>query len=90
MGKAAEFLNRNFTFDNINEELLCEKLWDDPYPDPDLFFTARVGEKTAGFLYCVMRSMSDVQTGYVKLMAVDENYQRSGIGTQLYKRNIHI
>jgi len=85
MGYIAEFFNRNFRFDSIDEELLREKLRDDPHPDSDLFLTARNGEKTAGIIYCVMRSLDDGQTGYVKLMAVDEKYQRTGIGTQLYK-----
>jgi GNAT superfamily N-acetyltransferase len=85
LGTTAEFLNRNFTFDNIDKVLLREKLLDDPHPDPNLFLTAHNGAETTGIIYCVLRSLDDGLTGYVKLMAVDKKYHRKGIGTQLYK-----
>jgi mycothiol synthase len=83
-GSLAEFLSNNWDFDTINENLLREKLLQDPEADPDLCFTATKDDKPVGFLYCVRRSIRGQEFGYVKLMAVDKKFRRQKLGSELY------
>ncbi|MFW5707034.1 MAG: GNAT family N-acetyltransferase [Bacteroidota bacterium] len=84
MEAMAQFLDQNMEYDTITAPLLREKLLQDPQADPQLCFTATVGGKTAGFLFCVRRSIRGQEFGYVKLMAVDKNFRRKGIGSRMY------
>lgn len=86
----ASFLDRNWDYDHMNSKLLNEKLFDDPFADPELCFTAFAGDEPVGFLYCVRRTVRGQEFGYVKLMAVDKAWRRKKIGSQLYEKAEHI
>ncbi len=86
MEATARFLDRNWDYDSINTDLLQEKLYEDPYADPQLCFTAVEKGDICGFLYGVRRDIRGVAYGYVKLMAVDASKRRQKIGTQLYQK----
>ncbi|MFO7874644.1 MAG: GNAT family N-acetyltransferase [Bacteroidales bacterium] len=82
--ETAAFLDRNWAYDSIWPDLLAEKLTGDPCADPELCLTAFAGDKMAGFIFCVRRTIRGQEFGYVKLMAVEQTWRRQKIGTRLY------
>lgn len=86
MKQMAAFLDDNMEFDHITETLLREKLYSDPDADQALCLSAWMGDELAGFLFAVKRDVRGQIIGYIKLMAVDRNFRRRKIGTQLYQK----
>ncbi|MBS2211933.1 GNAT family N-acetyltransferase [Carboxylicivirga mesophila] len=80
------FLNQNWEYDTITEELLSEKLEGDPYWMPKATFVCKDKERIIGFMQGVMRHIRGVNYAYIKLMAVDKEYRRQGMATAMYKQ----
>lgn len=80
------FLNENWEYDTLTEELLSEKLEGDPYWMPEATFVCKDDERIIGFMQGVMRHIRGVNYAYIKLMAVDKEYRRQGIATAMYKQ----
>ncbi|MBR8533998.1 GNAT family N-acetyltransferase [Carboxylicivirga sediminis] len=80
------FLNQNWEYDAITEELLQEKLEGDPDWMPQATFVCKDGQRIIGFMQGVMRHIRGVNYAYIKLMAVDSQYRRQGVATALYQR----
>lgn len=80
------FLNANWTYDQITEAVLREKLEGDPDWMPEGALMCRYGNVLIGFMQGVMRHISGTHYAYIKLMAVDKAYRRKGIATLLYAK----
>ena len=76
-----KLLNESHIYDSFSENLLREKIYDDPRYEPELTLTAKDDDKLAGFMY----ALADGEKGFIKLMAVDKNYRKQGIAEKLYK-----
>ncbi|MEO0856510.1 MAG: GNAT family N-acetyltransferase [Bacteroidota bacterium] len=75
-------------YDQLPRAVFVEKVWDDDGVTPALALAAEVDGDLVGFAVGVMREAPDgaggtVTRGVVKLLAVDEAYQRQGIGAAL-------
>ena len=79
-----DLLNSSCEFDIFSEELLHEKLYDDPNWDADNTLVAIEENKIIGFLQGVIRDIRGTRYGYVKLLAVNNNQRRRGIATKLF------
>ncbi len=79
------FCNRNMEYDQFTEPLLREKILEDPAFSPELVLIYQENEQIIGFVDGVTRTIGDDKIGYVKLMAVEKEYRRKGIGTLLYQ-----
>ncbi len=80
------FINENWEYDTITENLLQEKLQGDPNWMPEAAFVCKDDERIIGFMQGVMRHIRGVNYAYIKLMAVDKEYRRQGIATAMYKQ----
>ncbi len=78
------FLNENWEYDHLSQELLREKLEGDPFWMPQATFVCKDGEQIIGFMQGVMRHIRGVNYAYIKLMAVHKSYRRHGIATAMY------
>lgn len=67
-------------FDPINELLLEEKVWADDDFVSDLALKATDDDEIVGFVVGVIRPAG---VAYIKLLAVDRGWQRSGVGRSL-------
>ncbi len=73
--------------DKITEDLLKQKIDDDPDFAPDLTLLAYSdSNKPVGFIMGVVRKRGKEKTGYVKLLAVLKEHRRKGIATALYSQ----
>ena len=72
--------NDSATYDRLGAALLEEKIWADQDLVPACCLVADTDGRTAGFAVGVVRESG---TGYVKLLAVDRELQRQGIGRAL-------
>ncbi len=70
-------------FDSIDEALLKEKLYLDPEWNPDICFIAENEAGIVGFLQAVKRNIKEEKLVYIKLLAVESNFRRTGIATAL-------
>lgn len=84
--KLIEFLNDNLDYDKLNRNILSEKLEGDPCWDPGKALICHNEEKILGFMQGVIRDIRGTRFGYIKLMAVDNDHRRQGIGKSLYKK----
>lgn len=76
----------SFQFDSFTKDLLHEKIYEDPFFDPEIIWIAREGTALVGFLMGTCRmDIRGVNYGYVKLMAVKESHQRKGIARSMYE-----
>ena len=78
-------LNRNTIYDSFSDHLLEEKLYKDPNWDMHLTQVAEKDGILIGFMQGVARNVRGTDIGYIKLMAVDDNYRRQGIATRMYR-----
>ncbi|BAX80498.1 GNAT family N-acetyltransferase [Labilibaculum antarcticum] len=75
-----------YKFDSLTKELLHEKIYEDPFFDPDIIWVAVEGTAIVGFLMGTIRmDIRGVNYGYVKLMAVEESHRRKGIAKSMYE-----
>jgi len=81
-----QFLQNNFDFDSITENLLDEKLSGDPFWDPQKALICHDDDQINGFMQGVIRDIRGTRFGYIKLMAVDKTYRRKGIARSLFSR----
>ena len=81
-----KFLDSNFDFDAIDEDLLLEKLEGDPFWDKEKTLICHQKEKILGFMHGVIRDIRGARYGYIKLMAVDKDRRRQGIASMLYNQ----
>lgn len=84
LSRLVDFLNDNMAYDRLNENLLKEKLADDPNWEPTKALVCHDGARILGFMQGVIRDINGTRVGYIKLMAVDKGYRRQGIGKTLY------
>ncbi len=76
---------KGMELDKITEDLLRQKIDDDPDYDPALTLIAySSSKKPVGFIMGVVRKRGKDKVGYVKLLAVIKQYRRQGIATELY------
>jgi len=78
-------LNSNCDYDTFSEELLHEKLYDDPNWDANNTLVATEKNQIIGFLQGVIRDIRGTRYGYIKLMVVHKNWRRQSIATKLFK-----
>ena len=78
--KVYTLLNKNLDYDTLTENLLREKIYDDPRFDPELTLLSWHGETLSGFMF----GLTQDKKGYIKLMAVEKQYRRKGIAEKLY------
>lgn len=75
-----------YKFDSFTKELLYEKIYEDPFYNPEIIWIAEEGTAIVGFLMGTCRmDIRGVNYAYVKLMAVEEVYQRKGIARSMYE-----
>lgn len=85
-------LNREMTADPMSSETFQRKVLLDPNFDPEGAPVAKDGDKVVGFMLGVVRKYlmedqpSDLDRGWISLIAVDKDYQRKGIGTKLWEQ----
>ncbi len=79
-----DLMERNSEFDTFSESLLKEKLYDDPYWNPESTLLALEDDSICGFMQGVSREIEGIRYGYIKLMAVEDNQRRKGVATRLY------
>ncbi|NOX88071.1 MAG: GNAT family N-acetyltransferase [Calditrichaeota bacterium] len=77
--------NNHMEFDRLSETLFREKVLEDPAYNPELVLVYENDNRITGFIDGVAREIHGEKIGYVKLMVVDRNFRRKGIGTKLYK-----
>ena len=80
------FFNQACELDTITEELLEEKLAGDPNWQPELTFLQWDGDNIIGFMQGVIRDIRGTRYGYIKLMAVEQEYRRQGIAKNMYEK----
>lgn len=81
-----ELLNSSKEYDSFSETLLREKLYDDPFWNPQNTFIAKINNNIVGFMQGVTRLIRGTKYGYIKLMAVDSDFQRKGIATNIFNK----
>lgn len=81
-----ELLNSSKEYDSFSEALLKEKLYDDPFWNPQNTFVAKINDNIVGFMQGVTRLIRGTKYGYIKLMAVDKDNRRKGIASQLFNK----
>lgn len=83
---AAKLCRQNMTFDIMPDFLLKEKTLDDPNFDPKLTLLAFDDEGSLlGLIQGLIRQRDNERIGYIKLLCVDSNARRKGIGKRLYQ-----
>ncbi|MEM8863954.1 MAG: GNAT family N-acetyltransferase [Planctomycetota bacterium] len=70
-------------YDQLHDQLLAEKIWDDCDYDPQHQLAAVRDGQIVGIASWVARSTEQGQRAYLKFLAVDSRAQRRGIGSQL-------
>lgn len=78
--------NGNVDFDALQETVFAEKIWEDVGYDPDLAFLLQHEGEAVGFIVGVIRARPEGPMGYVKLLVVEQEYHRNGLGGQLLTR----
>lgn len=81
-----ELCNESMAFDQLNELLLREKIYEDPDYDPALIFTAKDADVPKGFMMGIIRKIRGETIGYIKLMAVKPSERRKGIASAMYRQ----
>ena len=77
---------KSYHLDVISEELLQEKIYDDPFYEKELIWVTCDEEKVLGFLMGTCRmNIRGVNYGYVKMMAVDKEFRRNRIAKSMYE-----
>lgn len=77
--------NRSMRHDQLSPELLEEKIWDDPDFTTDLALVVEHHNQVIAFIMGVIRPAQPVPLGYIKLLTVDQRFQRKGIGSRLLR-----
>ncbi|RME01303.1 MAG: GNAT family N-acetyltransferase [Calditrichaeota bacterium] len=75
--------NRNLHYDQMTPELLEEKVWEDKDFENDLALVVEHENNLVAFIMGLVRKNADEPLGYVKLIVVEEKYQRKGVGRRL-------
>jgi len=78
--------NRSAPFDPLTLELLREKVWDDPHFDIELAVVAEVDRQLVGFGMARLWPTPDVLRGTIKLLCVDPERRREGIGGEILRQ----
>jgi len=79
-----ELCRQSMVYDTFTETLLREKIIEDPQHDPALVLVIKEKGKVIAFMDGVTRKINDIRIGYIKLMAVDKQWRRKGIASELY------
>lgn len=83
--KITELLNRSMNLDEFTPELLSEKINDPDYDENLTLISEDKGDIT-GFISGVVRNREQGKTGYIKLIATDPDYYRTGVATALLEK----
>jgi len=81
-----KFWNANVPFDRLTPALLREKTVEDADFSPELTLVVERRGKLVGFMQGILRTFGDERVGWLKLFAVDRDYRRQGIATELADR----
>lgn len=76
--------------DSVTEELMHEKLYEDPAWMPENCWIAEFRREIIGFQFSVVREIREQKICFVKLMAVAKNYRRRGVGTRLLQKSLDL
>ena len=79
-------LNTNLDYDTFTENMLLEKLEGDPFWNPEKTFICQDGKQIIGFMQGVIRDIRGTRYGYIKLMAVENDYRRLGIAGTMFSK----
>ncbi|HID39114.1 MAG TPA: GNAT family N-acetyltransferase [Calditrichaeota bacterium] len=79
-----ELCRQSMVYDTFTETLLREKIIEDPQHDPALILVIKEKGKVIAFMDGVTRKINGTHIGYIKLMAVDKQWRRQGIASELY------
>ncbi len=77
--------NRNMRYDQLTPELLEEKVWDDNDFSEELALVVEHENTIIAFIMGLIRNGMPEKAGFIKLLVVDEKFQRRGIGSRLVK-----
>lgn len=78
---------KSYSLDVISEELLNEKIYEDPFYEQELVWVTCIDQTIVGFLMGTCRmNIRGVNYGYVKMMAVDQEHRRKRIARSMYEK----
>lgn len=80
-----ELCNTAMEYDQLNETLLREKIFEDPQYNPEMVLIVREGSEIVGFMIGVVHDIRDERIGFIKLMAVAPDYRRRGIARKMLR-----
>lgn len=80
-----DLLKRNLEFEDLSDQVIREKLYDDPSWNPEMALIAEYNGDISGFMLGVVRDVHDLRIGYIKLMAVEKSCRRKGLASEMYK-----
>ena len=81
-----KLLHLTHIYDVFTNEILREKLYDDPEWSAENTFVFESEGSIVGFIQGVTRQIRGLNYGYVKLLAVDEKYRRRGIASAMLNK----
>lgn len=82
--EVCELLISAHKHDTLTVSLLQEKIFDDPDQTPTHKIVFMENNLICGFMQGVVRQIKGENIGYIKLMAVKENYRKKGIATKMF------
>ncbi len=76
--------NENSEFDFFTEELLKNKLNEDPRWNPETTLVAKIDSIIIGFMQGIEQTIRGLKYGFIKLMVVNKTFRRQHIATKMY------
>jgi len=83
--QVTELASRALEYDHVSIDLIEEKCFGDPSYLPQLNWVMKDEQKVLGFVIGAFRDYYKGKTGWIKMMAVDPDFRRNNIGTELVK-----
>ncbi len=80
-----DLLQRSFIFDTLTDELLYEKLYNDPDWNPASTLVSVEGDRLIGFMQGLIRCIGGEKYAYLKLFATDPAFRRQGVAGEMLK-----
>ena len=84
--KLLDLWNRSCVYDSMSEVLFLEKFTNEKDQPGSHVIVETDGDRVIGFILGVTRLVKEIPTGYVKLLAVDPEFQDQGYGSRLLSR----
>ncbi len=76
--------NENCEFDYFTEELLRNKLHEDPRWNPQITLVTKISGQVVGFMQAVEQTIRCVKYGFIKLVVVKSEFRRHKIAEKMY------